>query len=132
MRDWRGPIAFVLALGVAITLVAGDITAEITPGKVTTEEVSFLSTLAGAIVGAVATYLGVRHIDNDDHKESKMETREAPVREPLEPTPTDPPYPGEHPPQPGQPIPEPGQPIPEPGQPYPAEQPGGPPDEQEP
>jgi predicted anti-sigma-YlaC factor YlaD len=76
MRDWHGLVALVLALGVTIALVAGFITAELTPGAVTTEEISLLSTIAGAAVGAVATYLGVRSPPRPD---------------PPEPTSTDPP-----------------------------------------
>lgn len=60
-RDWRGPIAFVLAVGVSVALVSGVLTSELTPGAVTTQEVSFLSTLGGAVVGALAAYLGIRH-----------------------------------------------------------------------
>jgi outer membrane biosynthesis protein TonB len=60
-RDWRGMTAFVLALGVAIALVAGFLAAELSPGAVTSEEVSLLSTLGGAAIGAVAAYMGVMH-----------------------------------------------------------------------
>jgi outer membrane biosynthesis protein TonB len=59
--DWRGLTAFVLALGVAIALVAGFLAAELSPGAVTSEEVSLLSTLGGAAIGAVAAYMGVMH-----------------------------------------------------------------------
>jgi outer membrane biosynthesis protein TonB len=95
MRDWRGPIVLVLAVGVAVTLVTGVVGAEFTPGKVTPEESTFFSTLGGAIVGAVATYLGVQHKEGS----SKMsQTETVPERdEPVEP----------------QPVPEPQQPEPE-------------------
>lgn len=73
MKDWRGPIAFVLAIGVAVTLVAGIVTAELTPGPVTTQEVSLLSTIAGAIVGAVAAYLGIQ--SNNNRRSNSMETQ---------------------------------------------------------
>jgi hypothetical protein len=58
--DWRGYIAFVLALGLSagwctsIILSAGPRTPPI--GE---ETATLLSTLGGAMVGAVATYLGM-------------------------------------------------------------------------
>lgn len=61
MKDFRGPIALILALGVALALVSGVLAAELTPGKVTSEEISFLSTLGGAAIGAIASYLGTTH-----------------------------------------------------------------------
>lgn len=80
MRDWRGVVALVLATGVSVALVAGVLTAELTPTKVTSEEIAFLSTLGGASVGAVAAYLGIRHIDN---------TPDPPDPEPEEDKPAD-------------------------------------------
>lgn len=65
-RDWRGIIALVLAVGVSIALVAGVLTAELTPTRITSEEIAFLSTLGGASVGAIAAYLGIRHFDSRD------------------------------------------------------------------
>lgn len=95
MRDWRGPIALILALGVAIALVSGVLTAELTPNVVTPQETAFLSTLGGAMVGALATYLGVTHNrtngGNDMHE---TETPEPPEPEPTpEPEPSEPPEP---------------------------------------
>lgn len=66
MKDWRGPVALVLSVGISVALVAGVLTAELTPTKVTSEEIAFLSTLGGASVGAVAAYLGIRHFDRKD------------------------------------------------------------------
>lgn len=121
MRDWRGLIAFVLALGVAIALVAGVLSAEITPGSVTPQEGSFFSTLGGAIVGAVATYLGVTHTQSRNGGNAMRETTESPDRpperdEPVEPEPvpngdpaTDQPAEEPEPPEPVQPPPEEGQ-----------------------
>jgi hypothetical protein len=114
MRDWRGPIVLVLAIGVSITLVTGVVGAEFTPGKVTPEESTFFSTLGGAIAGAVATYLGVQHKEG-----SSMQTTEVqPERdEPVEPSPVppEPEMPDERP-APVEPerVDEPGAPDPEP------------------
>ena len=75
MRDWTGRIVFVLALGVSITLVAGILIAGLSPGAITSEEVSFLSTLGGAIIGAIATYLGVRRGTDAEHTDDHDETK---------------------------------------------------------
>lgn len=87
MKDWRGLTAFVLAVGVSIALVAGMLAAELTNGPLTTEEVGLLSTLSGAVIGAVATYLGT----HQRHEGTPMqEQHEAPEREgdePVEPEP---------------------------------------------
>lgn len=63
--DWAGAVALTLAIGIALALLAGVLTAELTPGPVTQNDVSLLSTLAGAAIGAVATYLGVKHSGSD-------------------------------------------------------------------
>ena len=84
MRNWRGLIALVLAAGVSIALVSGVLTAELTPRKVTSEEIAFLSTLGGAAVGAIAAYLGNHTTDRSD-----MTDEETPT-EPTEPEPTEP------------------------------------------
>ena len=94
--DWV--VALVLAVGVSVALVAGVLTAELTPTKVTSEEIAFLSTLGGASVGAVAAYLGTRHAS--PQKERRMTTEDPttpdpepipdPEPEPTEPEPTEP------------------------------------------
>jgi hypothetical protein len=84
VRDWRGLIALILAVGVSIALVAGVLTAELTPTQVTSEEIAFLSTLGGASVGAIAAYLGIRHPD----QRSDMTTEDPDTT--TEPTPTEP------------------------------------------
>jgi hypothetical protein len=105
--DWRGPIAFILALGVATALVSGVLSAEITPGKVTSQEVSFFSTLGGAIVGAVATYLGVQHRPKGREDMQETETTDTTPAEP-EPAPAQPRQPEQ--PAPAQPEQQPEQP----------------------
>jgi hypothetical protein len=91
VRDWRGLIALTLAVGVSIALVAGVLTAELTPTKVTSEEIAFLSTLGGASVGAVAAYLGNRHQRSDDMTIEDPDVEPAPEPEPEpEPEPTEP------------------------------------------
>jgi outer membrane biosynthesis protein TonB len=92
VRDWRGPVALVLAFGVSIALVAGVLLPEITPGPLTTEEVGLVSTLSGAVIGAIAAYLGsTRFESHHRHEGSTMqENIESPEREgdePVEPEP---------------------------------------------
>ena len=92
--DWV--VALVLAIGVSVALVAGVLTAELTPTKVTSEEIAFLSTLGGASVGAVAAYLGTRHAS--PQKERRMTTEDPTTPDPTpdpEPEPTDPDTPDE-------------------------------------
>ena len=75
--DWRGLSVFVLALGVSAAVVAGFLAAELTNGPITSEEVGLISTLGGAAIGAVATYIGIH-----PGKEQQMETQETPEVEP--------------------------------------------------
>lgn len=89
MRDWRGLIALVLSVGVAVALVSGVLTAELTPTKITSEEIAFLSTLGGATVGAIAAYLGI-HTDRSDMTEDPQDPTEPTEPEPTEPEPTEP------------------------------------------
>ena len=102
----------VLALGVAIALVSGVLTAELTPNAVTPQETTFLSTLGGAMVGALATYLGVTHI-NRPNGGNDMETETPERDEPVEPSAPEP-EPTEPEPEPTEPEPEPTEPEPEP------------------
>lgn len=69
-RDWRGYIAFVMAVGLAAGFASALImsaSARTPPINETTA--TLLATLGGAMVGAVATYLGGVHRrrpDDDD------------------------------------------------------------------
>ena len=90
MRNWRGLIALVLAAGVSIALVSGVLTAELTPRKVTSEEIAFLSTLGGAAVGAIAAYLGNHTTDRSDMTEDPQDPTEPTEPEPTEPEPDEP------------------------------------------
>lgn len=87
MREWRGPIALVLATGVAVALVSGVLAAELTPTKITSEEIAFLSTLGGAAVGAIAAYLGNHALDRSDMTTSDPTPTPEPEPEPTAPTP---------------------------------------------
>jgi hypothetical protein len=76
----------VLALGVAMALVAGVLVVSLSPGEATPGEVTFLSTLAGAAVGAVAAYLGITQLGGNKMSPAPK-TPEPPAPEPEdEPT----------------------------------------------
>jgi len=57
--DWTGAVGFVLALGVSASLVIGFLGAVISDHMLNAQEANVLATLSGAMVGAVATYLGL-------------------------------------------------------------------------
>lgn len=88
MRDWRGLIALVLAIGVSVALVAGILTAELAGGPITSEEVGLISTLSGAVIGAIASYLGSQHYRHEgEPMQEQYETPEREGDEPVEPEP---------------------------------------------
>jgi chromate transport protein ChrA len=60
--DWRGITAATLAFVVGAVLIIGAIFAGLNDYRaVTSEEVATVSTVLGAAIGAIATYLGTRH-----------------------------------------------------------------------
>lgn len=59
MRDLRGLVALVLAVGVVGVLIAGAVGAALNHERiVTSDEIATVSTVLGAAIGAVAVYLG--------------------------------------------------------------------------
>jgi hypothetical protein len=56
--SWAGRIAFILAVSIGVSLCAAIIIVALTPSPLDTAFGSVITTLAGAAVGAVATYLG--------------------------------------------------------------------------
>jgi membrane protein implicated in regulation of membrane protease activity len=60
MIDWAGRAAFVLAFGIALSLVGVVGAAAFNGRALAPEETTAISTIFGATVGAVATYLGGR------------------------------------------------------------------------
>lgn len=87
MRDWRGPVAVILAVGISAAIVAGVLAAELTPTKITTEEISLFSTLGGAVIGAIAAFLGSR----PDRSNMTTQDPSIPAEPPEdEPTPAEP------------------------------------------
>lgn len=60
-RDWAGIAVVVLAVGVVAAILVGEVAAFRNPARiVSAEEVATISTVLGAAVGAIATYLGTR------------------------------------------------------------------------
>lgn len=68
-EGWGGPIAFVLALGISTGLCASLIIISLAPKPLDTSLVSVITTLAGAAIGAVGTYLGVSRHHQDDNQQ---------------------------------------------------------------
>ena len=58
-RDLHGVVAVILATGVAVTVVVLALETTTHSGAISESEANVLSTVVGAIIGAVATYLGI-------------------------------------------------------------------------
>ena len=66
--DYHAIVAVVLALGATATLILLAVMELTRDGHVTPEEATLLSTVLGAVIGAVATYLGGRDSEHPpDH-----------------------------------------------------------------
>jgi hypothetical protein len=57
-RDWTGPVAFVLSLGVSIALAVTLIAIALDPKPIDAAYSSVITTLAASTVGALGAYLG--------------------------------------------------------------------------
>jgi hypothetical protein len=89
-RDFAGLAAVVLALGVVLAVVIATAGAAISHREFSPDETTLLSTVLGAAIGAVATYLGThgRRPESTYQGGPTMETQ-TPEPEP-EPTPAPP------------------------------------------
>jgi hypothetical protein len=89
-RDYAGLAAVVLATGVVLAVVVATAGAAISHREFSPDETTLLSTVLGAAIGAVATYLGThgRRPDAPDPGGPTMETLPPERDEPLEPEPT--------------------------------------------
>jgi hypothetical protein len=56
--EWAGLIALVLALGVAISMVTALVGTMLSNEPISSEKASLLSTLTGAAIGVIGTYIG--------------------------------------------------------------------------
>lgn len=56
--EWAGLIAFVLALGVAISMTVALVGSVLSSDPISSEKASLLSTLYGAAIGVIGTYIG--------------------------------------------------------------------------
>lgn len=61
--NWAGRIAFILTCAIAISLCAAIIIVALTPEPLDQSFGAVITTLTGAAVGAVATYLGTSRAD---------------------------------------------------------------------
>jgi uncharacterized membrane protein len=59
-----GIVAVILALAVAVSIIIISIGAEITNQPLSSEEQTLISTVVGAALGAVATYIGIARTSN--------------------------------------------------------------------
>ena len=85
--QWPGLVAFTLALAVLMMLGAGAYLIAINPRELSPDETTLLSTIVGAVVGAVATYLGVNRADSGGstthhHYPEEITVSEVPATEP--------------------------------------------------
>jgi hypothetical protein len=66
-RDYAGWCAVILAAGVSISLVVASVGGTIRGHELTPDEITLLSTITGAAIGAVATYLGMSRRGREEH-----------------------------------------------------------------
>jgi hypothetical protein len=57
--DWAGAVVMVLALGVSLSMVVGIIGAVVRQTPVSEARAQLFTTLFGAAIGAIASYLGM-------------------------------------------------------------------------
>ena len=95
-RDFAGVAAVVLATGVVLAVVVATAGAAISHREFSPDETTLLSTVLGAAIGAVATYLGThgRHPEAPPYPPTKedlaMETQTPEPEPEQEPTPAPP------------------------------------------
>ena len=79
--EWAGLIALVLALGVAVSMVLALAGTMLSGEPISSEKASLLSTLSGAAIGVVGTYIGAhgrgarRNTDPPEGEERRQEPR---------------------------------------------------------
>jgi hypothetical protein len=90
--DWRGLIALVLALGVVGVFIVGEVVIVVNHSArsgLTTEEAETASTILGAVVGALAVYLGGRPPGPGQPNGPESAPQESPSRPDQPPPPGD-------------------------------------------
>jgi hypothetical protein len=71
---WRGIVAVILALGAAIAVILLIVETILHAEAVTSQEATVISTSLGAMIGAVAVYLGGHTPDKPDGKDEEPPT----------------------------------------------------------
>lgn len=75
--EWAGLIAFVLALGISLSMVISLIGAVLSEGGLSPEKSNLLSTVFGASIGVIGTYIGAhgrvgrRSTDDGERREER-------------------------------------------------------------
>ena len=80
--NWHGLVAIVLALGLAVAVVLLCLETILHRGPVSDSEAAVLSTVLGAAVGAVATYLGGARPSSAEPPDRSPDTPPAPLSPP--------------------------------------------------
>lgn len=81
--EWAGLIALILALGVAVSMVLALAGTMLSNEPISSEKASLLSTLSGAAIGVIGTYIGAhgrggRRASDAGEGENGVEERRAP------------------------------------------------------
>ena len=76
--EWAGLIAFVIAVGVSLSLVLDIAIVAIHGGEISGANGNLLSTLFGASIGVVGTYIGA----HGRHSQRSTDSRDEPLRPP--------------------------------------------------
>jgi hypothetical protein len=68
--EWRGIVAIILAVGVVVAVINVSFAGS---EHLNPEEATTLSTVLGALTGALATFIGVSHSNGESHDKKEDE-----------------------------------------------------------
>lgn len=78
--EWAGLIAFVLALGISLSMVVALIGSVLDDAPISAEKSNLLSTVFGASIGVIGTYIGAhgrggRRMDDEERRSGRDDLR---------------------------------------------------------